>query len=120
VALHRDTGTGLLLIEVALRQRAIVRHAGRIEQHLLPRWPVGHIGIALGDQRFDHRDHAGDMRGGARLMRRLKAAERLQIGMILRGGLFGDPRDRLVQRQIGKSRSARALILSSTSVMLRT
>ena len=50
--------------------------------------------------------------------RRPEAAERSDVGLELGGGLFGDPPDRLVQRQPG-SRAARALILSSTSVMLR-
>ena len=49
-----------------------------------------------------------------------QAAERIDVRVELPLGLLGDRADRLVQRQVGYSSAARALILSSTSVMLRT
>ena len=80
---------------------------------------LGDISDAARDQPLDHRPHLRDMLGRARLVRRRQAAERRDVLVILSPGLRRHACDRLVQRQVGKSRAARALILSSTSVMLR-
>ncbi len=75
--------------------------------------------MATRDQLLDDIDHLGDVVGGAWLHRRLQASERLHIRLELLLRAFGDGADGIVQRKAGWSRSARALILSSTSVMLR-
>jgi hypothetical protein len=54
----------------------------------------------LSISRLDHLHHAVDMRGGARLVRRLEAAERGGVLVKPVGGLLGDFCDRLVQGQI--------------------
>ena len=101
VRVDGDAGAGELVLEVAARELAVVGHRADIEQHLA----AGLVGVAALDQRADERLHLGDIVGGARLDRRLEAAERGDVGMILRGGLLGDLADRLVERQVGKSRS---------------
>ncbi len=59
------------------------------------------IGDALRHQPVDHRPHALDMLGGARLAVGLQAAQRLHVGLELRVGRLGDLADRLVEREIG-------------------
>lgn len=81
---------------------------------------LGDVGKATGDQPLDELAHLADMLGRTRLDGRPQAAKRIDVGMKLPAGLFGDLANGLVQRQAGKSRAARSLILSSTSVMLRT
>ena len=90
------------------------------------RRPLGRS-VPAPDQLLDQRDHVGlavgarqHKIGGARLKCRRQSTERRGIGVKLRGSLLRDLADRLVQRQFRKVRAARALILSSTSVMLRT
>ena len=61
----------------------------------------GDIGDTEVDQALDHRLHAVDMLGGARLEGRLQAAQRLHVGLELRVGGLGDLADRLVERQAG-------------------
>ncbi len=58
------------------------------------------IGMAIGDQRFDQRDHLGDMAGGARLDVRRQAAERGNVLMILFGRGFGHPDDGIAYRNV--------------------
>ena len=60
-----------------------------------------HIGRAARDQPLDDGAHLGDMLGRAGLDGRLEAAERFRIGLELRLGRRRDPRDRLVQGQVG-------------------
>ena len=52
-----------------------------------------------GDQRLDDLDHLGDVVGGAGLMGRIEAAERLRIGQKLVRCRLGDAADGLVQGQ---------------------
>jgi len=93
---HIDTRARDHLVERALRQPAVVGHRGHAEQHVCLR----HIGVAGRDQTLDQRPHLADMLGGARLDGRAQAAERIDVGMELLLGFFGDGADRLVQRQI--------------------
>ena len=104
------------LVERAPRKLAVVRHRGHAEQHVV----LGDIGVARGDEPLDQRLHLRDVLGRARLDASAQAAERRDVLVELLVGLFRDAADRLVQRQPGRPRAARALILSSTSVMLRT
>jgi hypothetical protein len=98
VGRYLDAGAGQHLVQRSVRQLAVVRHRRDMEQHVV----LGHIGAALIHQLLDHRLHVVDVPGGARLDRRLKAAERRHIGVELAQRPFGDPADRFVQRQIGE------------------
>ena len=80
---------------------------------------LGDIGDAARDEALDQRAHLRHVVGRARFVGRRQAAERCDVLVILREGLRRHLGDGLVQRQPGKSRAARALILSSTSVTLR-
>ena len=113
---HSHAGARLLLFKLAVGQRAVVLHGRHIEQH----FAASLIGMALGDQHADHIDHLVDEFRGAGLRGGFKAAQCFHIGLKLVGGFFGDKPDRLIQRQFRIILQARALILSSTSVMLRT
>ena len=68
---------------------------------------LGDVSMPGGDKPLDQRLHLQDMLGRARLDRRRQAAERGYILVKLPVGFLRHP-------------AARALILSSTSVMLRT
>ena len=97
VRLDGDARAGLLLIEIAAGELAVFAPRG-VEKD----FAIGVVGVAFCDQRFDDCDHPGDIIRRPRLMRRLKASQRLHILMKLVGRLFGDLADRLVQRQVGK------------------
>jgi hypothetical protein len=58
-----DPGARLHLVEGPLRQAAVIRHRGDVEQHVIRR----HVGVAGPDQGLDHRHHLGDVVGGAGL-----------------------------------------------------
>ena len=98
VRVDRDAGTCLLVLEVPLRQAAIVRHGVDAEQHLARRL----IGVAAFDQHVDQRDHLRDVVGGARLHGGCQAAQLLHVREELVGRLLGDVADRVVQRQVGE------------------
>jgi hypothetical protein len=86
------------VVHRAARELAVIRHRADVEEHM----PLGDIGVALGDQHFGQRDHLRHRLGGARLHGRRQVAEIGHVGLILRVGRFGDPADRLVQRQVRK------------------
>ena len=56
------------------------------------------IGVVLGDQIRDHRDHLADIGGGARLMVRAQVAERVHIGVVPGDGLRAALRDQILER----------------------
>ena len=102
VHIDGDAHTGLLLVERALGEVAVVGHRLGVEQHLAARL----IGMTAFDQALDQRDHVDlaivarlDEFGGARLVCRLQGAECDDIGMELVGRLFRHAADRLVERQ---------------------
>ena len=97
VFLDRDAGAGQLLVELALRQAAIVRHGGGVEQHLAARL----VGVPLVDQCGDHLDHALDVLGRARLEGRLQHGKGLDVLVVLIRGLSCHQCDGIVQRHVG-------------------
>ena len=52
--------------------------------------PFSRIGVTLGDQVFDHRDHLRDIFGRARLMGGAAYADGIHIGVIPTDGFLGD------------------------------
>ncbi len=96
--LDSDAGAGLLLIEIALGQLAIGGHRPCVEQH----FAAGHIGMTLGDQRFDDRDHLGDIVCGARFDGRRQICPVARHRAVLVGRLLRHFRDGIIERQIGK------------------
>ena len=84
-----DAGAGDHVVERAARQLAVIGHGGHVEQHMA----VGRIGVAVGDQLFDDRDHLGDMFGGARLHVGRQAAQRRDVLLKDAIGLFGQLAD---------------------------
>ena len=96
---------GLLLVEPAARQFAVIRHRLGIEQH----FALCNIGMTTLDQLRDQRHHVAFTIGarqhevrGARLHGRPQAAQRIDIGMKLRLGLFRNFPNRFIQRQVRK------------------
>ncbi len=57
--------------------------------------PLGRVGVTLGDQALDHRDHLRHMRGAARLDIGRQRAERGHVLVVLRGRATGQLLDRL-------------------------
>ena len=85
VGRHFHPRAGDHLVQRAARQLAVIGLGGNIEQHMAFR----RIGMAGGDQLFDHGDHLGDMLGGARRHGRRQIAQRRHIFVIDARGLFG-------------------------------
>ena len=117
-----DARAGDHLVERAAREFPVFRKRGDVEEHV----PFRGIGVALLHQLRDQPDHvlrlvgAVDVLGRARLVGWRQAAERRHVLVELLFRRLGDFPDRLVQRQIGIFLRRAPLILSSTSVMLRT
>ena len=65
-------------------------HRRHVEQHVALRG----IGVAVGDQPLDDRDHRRDVVRRARLQRRRQAAERCRVGVEDRDHLVGQRADR--------------------------
>ncbi len=106
-----DAGTRDHLVGGAAGQAAVIRHRRNVEQHVA----CCLVGVPRRDQPRDQRDHAVDMLGRARFDRWRRGT---QGGDVLGGTLRAV---RSVKARIEMpSSAARALILSSTSVMLRT
>ncbi len=99
-----DPRAGQHLVERAAGERTVARRAGqrvhrrRRKQHVV----LGHVGHAAGDEALDQRPHRVDMLGRARLVGGRQDPERGDILVKLPPGRFGDFRDRLVERQVGK------------------
>ena len=105
VGIDGDARAGTLLVELAARQRAIVRHRLHIEQD----FAFSFIGVTTRDQLPDQRHHVrlavGARQheiGRARLEGRRQRAERRHVGSELRRGAFRNLADRLVQRHSRK------------------
>ena len=105
VGVDGNAGARPLLVELAARQRAVIRHRLHVEQDFAARF----IGVAARDQLLDQRHHVGLAVGArqheigrARFEGRRQGAQRRHVGRELRAGLLGDLADRLVQRQAGK------------------
>ena len=102
VRVDRDPRARLLLVEIALRELAVVGHRRGVEQDFAFR----RIGMAAVDERLNQAHHVGaaigarqHVFGRARLMRRRQAAERGHVLLVLFVGRLGDLADRLVQRK---------------------
>ena len=75
VVRHFHPGAGAHVFQIAAGQLAVVGHRLHREQHMAVRF----IGVALGDQGFDHGGHLADMIGGLGHDVRLQGIERRHV-----------------------------------------
>ncbi len=113
-----DAAAGDHVVGRAPRQRAVAVEAVDGEQHVA----LGLVGVAPGDQLGGHLDHLRDVFGAARLVRRAQRAQRVHVLVVPADGLVGQAAGGGLQRLAlaPASPAPRAMILSSTSVKLRT
>ena len=120
VALYGDAGASLLLVQATVRERAVIDVGGHVEQDLPALRALRDVGVALGDQRpiiATMPPICSVARGSCVGW---EAAQRLHVGVELRGRFSVTFAMASFRSMSGKSRRARSMILSSTSVMLRT
>ncbi len=86
---HLDPRAGDHRLAVAFRERPIVGIAGDGEEHV----PFRFIGMALGDQSLDHRDHGRDFLRRVRRDGRRPDAKRAHVVEIMPLVTLGDDRD---------------------------
>ena len=83
---HLDAGAGNHVIHRPAGERAVILVALDREQHMA----LGGIGMALGDQPFDHLDHLADILRRPRHLAGLQRAQRRHVVEIPLRGLGGD------------------------------
>ena len=88
-----DAGTGQHLLWIAAREPPVLGIGRDGEEHM----PLRRIGIVVGDQPLDDRDHLGDRLGRARLVVRRRAVQRRHVGMEIRRRARGDGGDGLAR-----------------------
>ncbi len=84
-----DTRAGDELVARAARQAAVLGEAADREEDVM----IGLVGMALGDEALDHRDHRRDVVGRARLGIGRQRQKRLRIGVKFLGRALGQLAD---------------------------
>jgi hypothetical protein len=86
-----DPGARHQLVPGVTGQTAVVFHGGHTEEHVA----VGLVGVVLGDQGLDERDHAGDVLGRPGLEGWRQSAQLGHVLVIDLGGAAGERVDLL-------------------------